>query len=164
MFVNCLDVNTPLAALGLYLYYNQAAIARRFFEYLETEFLGGIENEQCRKDSILWFQDVLNVNGKSINDRLWAFQSKITSMLKLYFIFCRYSELLFLVLDATSKPPTGIMNANINWVGSYKQCNKVLNNKVNPHVKGRYCNAVITSPVIQEYGVSKRLNELLNCS
>lgn len=63
--------------------------------------------------------------------------------------------LFFKVLDATSKPPTGIMNANINWVGSYKQCNKVLNEQVTPAIKGRYCNAIVTSPLIQEAAVCR---------
>jgi len=58
------------------------------------------------------------------------------------------------VLDATSKIPTGLMNANINWVGSYKECNRVLNSRVKPNIKGRYCNAVIGSPLIIQNAVN----------
>jgi hypothetical protein len=58
------------------------------------------------------------------------------------------------VLDATSKIPSGLMNANINWVGSYKQCNGVFNNRTSPNIKGRYCNAVIGSPLIIANAVS----------
>ena len=59
------------------------------------------------------------------------------------------------MFDATSKIPAGIMNANINWMGSYKMCNKIYKetaNKSSP-IRGRYCNTVIGSPVITEGAV-----------
>ena len=64
------------------------------------------------------------------------------------------------MLDATSKIPAGLMKANINWVGSYKQCNAVFNNKTEPNIRGRYCNAVIGSPLITSAAVSTYITEI----
>lgn len=32
---------------------------------------------------------------------------------------------MFLVLDSTGKPPIGLFQGNLNWVGQYDQCYKI---------------------------------------
>ncbi len=55
------------------------------------------------------------------------------------------------MLDATAKIPAGLLNANINWLGSYKLCNDVkhvIDNNTEP-ITGRYCNVIIGFPISQ---------------
>jgi hypothetical protein len=47
------------------------------------------------------------------------------------------------------KIPPGLSKANINWMGSYKVCSEVSNTRLNPPIKGRYCNAFIGFPLEQ---------------
>jgi len=55
------------------------------------------------------------------------------------------------VLDSTAKIPPGLLNANINWLGNYKECNSIYfdNYTTVPAIQGRYCRANITFPVDQ---------------
>ena len=58
------------------------------------------------------------------------------------------------MFDSVGKPGTGMANANINWVGSYKQCRKIsVVNKTSEGLpgysgtfKGRYCRATLGFP------------------
>lgn len=63
------------------------------------------------------------------------------------------------MLDSTAKIPPGLLNANINWVGNYKECTGVfhdfnMTDKQIPPVEGKYCRASIGFP-ISELAVRK---------
>ena len=49
------------------------------------------------------------------------------------------------MFDSVGKPGTSLASANLNWVGSYKQCKRV---SVPPPVdiNGRYCRTTIGLP------------------
>lgn len=57
------------------------------------------------------------------------------------------------MFDSTAKIPSGLMSANINWQGNYKMCNRVSNQNAEPPLTGRYCNAIIGSPLISSLAV-----------
>ncbi len=42
-------------------------------------------------------------------------------------------------VDASAKVPSGILGANINWVGSHQQCNNIKNLSVAPIIESKYC-------------------------
>ena len=56
------------------------------------------------------------------------------------------------MFDSAGKPGTGLATGNINWVGSYKQCNKIKVKKPNMFLnattefKGRYCRTTLGFP------------------
>jgi hypothetical protein len=52
------------------------------------------------------------------------------------------------VFDNIGKPPTGVLNGNINWLGSYKACRDIqvsLNNTEEFH--GKYCRTTLGFPL-----------------
>ena len=56
------------------------------------------------------------------------------------------------MFDATAKIPSGLLNANINWLGNYKQCNSIehdLNITGVAPIKGRHCRTFIGFPIQQ---------------
>jgi hypothetical protein len=62
---------------------------------------------------------------------------------------------LFSVLDASAKIPTGVMNLDLNWYGSYDECYSdatiletfgILPTTQSP-VKGQYCTVSLNLPV-----------------
>lgn len=58
------------------------------------------------------------------------------------------------MFDAWGKLPTGVSQANINWVGSYDTCKDVPNPTTNEYfqyvpLKGKYCRADIGFPLEQ---------------
>lgn len=58
-------------------------------------------------------------------------------------------NLYFTVFDSMAKLPPGVLEANINWVGSFKLCTEVFNDTLKPPMKGKYCRASIGFPVEQ---------------
>ena len=71
------DLNTVKLAVLFYLNSNEKAIRERFQIYLHDEFLGGFDNDLCRNHSLLWFNDVVNM-------QMWALQSKQLFHFELY--------------------------------------------------------------------------------
>jgi hypothetical protein len=52
------------------------------------------------------------------------------------------------VFDNIGKPPSGVLNGNINWLGSYKACRAIevsLNDK--PAFHGKYCRTTLGFPL-----------------
>lgn len=48
-----------------------------------------------------------------------------------------------------AKLPPGVLDANINWPGSYGICTGVLNDNLTIPIKGKYCRASIGFPISQ---------------
>jgi len=88
-------------------------------------YLGQIKDPICKNNVALWFASIQK-------GEFWALS----------------------MFDAAGKPGTGLANANINWVGSYKQCRKIsVVNKTSAGLpgysgtfKGRYCRATLAFP------------------
>lgn len=55
----------------------------------------------------------------------------------------------FIVFDAIGKPPTGLLNGNINWLGSYKQCRKIesVSKLDKKPFHGKYCRTTLGFPL-----------------
>ena len=52
------------------------------------------------------------------------------------------------MFDNIGKPPTGLLNGNINWLGSYKQCKSIeIPNKEKPDFYGKYCRTTLGFPL-----------------
>ncbi len=52
------------------------------------------------------------------------------------------------MFDNIGKPPSGVLNGNINWLGSYKACRAIevsLNDK--PAFHGKYCRTTLGFPL-----------------
>jgi len=53
------------------------------------------------------------------------------------------------VFDSIAKLPPGVLSANINWVGNYRECTRISSNITRPIIKGKYCRATIGFPISQ---------------
>jgi hypothetical protein len=84
--------------------------------YINDIYLGDIQTESCRKALSLWFDAIENPL-----ENIWALR----------------------MFDASGKPPTNILAANINWLGSWNSCHKVKYSNQSLQFKGRYCRAKI---------------------
>ncbi|CAF0755779.1 unnamed protein product [Brachionus calyciflorus] len=105
-----------------YLALNQDKYAARYDKYLVDELLGGLTGA-CKAHTKLWFDEI-------VKGRLWALQ----------------------MFDSMAKLPPGVLDANINWVGSFKLCTTVYNDTIVPPMKGKYCRASIGFPIDQLAG------------
>jgi hypothetical protein len=69
------------------------------------------------------------------------------------------------VIDALAKIPSGLIQANINWIGDYKGCNDIIHhfnstqNYSIPSLNGKYCRASIGFPFIDELVKFKYLSK-----
>lgn len=84
--------------------------------YINDIYLNDIQTENCRKALSLWFDAIENPLENS-----WALR----------------------MLDAIGKPPTNILAANTNWLGSWDSCRLVKYTNESFQFKGRYCRAKI---------------------
>ena len=53
------------------------------------------------------------------------------------------------VLDAMGKPPSGVLNGDVKWLGSYDECLAVeasvnISGEMTSPYKGQYCSATFT--------------------
>ena len=46
-----------------------------------------------------------------------------------------------------AKLPPGVLEANINWLGSFKLCTRVNDDTLDPPLRGKYCRASIGFPI-----------------
>jgi hypothetical protein len=88
-----------------------------------------IENPKCASDVKLWVSSLLR-------GELWAISSK-------YLIETIFPTLLVAVLDASSKPNSGILSANVYHFGSYEQCLAINEYVKGDAIKAQYCNVFI---------------------
>ena len=59
------------------------------------------------------------------------------------------------MIDAIGKPPSGLLNYRLQWLGDYDECVKIMNRSgpVTVPYKGRYCKAsfkIADGPVISQ--------------
>ncbi|CAF1018529.1 unnamed protein product [Brachionus calyciflorus] len=114
--------NTLKNGALVYFAMNKDKFAARYKKYLLEEFLGGLTGA-CKTHTALWFDEITK-------GRLWALQ----------------------MFDSLAKFPSGVLDANINWVGSFKLCTTVYNDTIEPPLRGKYCRASIGFPVEQLAG------------
>lgn len=84
--------------------------------YINDIYLGDIKTENCRQALNLWFDAM-----EQPLENTWALR----------------------MFDASGKPPTNILAANTNWLGSWDSCHKVIYSNQSFEFKGRYCRAKI---------------------
>ncbi|CAF0906379.1 unnamed protein product [Didymodactylos carnosus] len=91
---------------------------KNFQDYILHVYLGEVKTPKCRFAMATWFQDIQNPLKNT-----WAFR----------------------MFDASGKPPSNLLAANINWMGDWRSCHKVsYGNKTTPlNFKGKYCRAKI---------------------
>ena len=102
-------------AIEVLLFYLRNA-PRNAKSYINDIYLDDIQTESCRQALSLWFDAIENPL-----ENIWALR----------------------MLDASGKPPTNILAANTNWLGSWDGCRRVEYTNQSLQFKGRYCRAKI---------------------
>jgi len=106
--------NSPNAIKLLLFYFRN--VPENAKTYINDIYLGDIKTNSCQKALSLWFDAI-----EKPLENTWALR----------------------MFDASGKPPTNILAANTNWLGSWNSCHKVKYSNQSFQFKGRYCRAKI---------------------